>query len=215
MSTAEQMVQLISLWALVSEVRLTDEEDSILWKWTNNGLYSAKTAYAAQHFGSYCSFDCLAIWKAKTEGKHRFFAWLMIQRKLLTADKLLTRNWPCNSTCTLCDQEPETGDHVLLHCGFAQEVWVLAAHWTEGFIRVPNQNLSLAIWWNGELARLSSEDRLRCAAYLIYAAWNLWKERNRRIFDGVLSTPSRVLQLIKDEMAQRESACGQVQHVVF
>jgi hypothetical protein len=51
----------------------------------------------------------MAIWKAKTEGKDRFFAWLLVQRKILTADKLLARNWPCNPMCPLCDQEDETG----------------------------------------------------------------------------------------------------------
>jgi hypothetical protein len=37
-------------------------------------------------------FDALAIWKAKYESKHRFFAWLLVQRKIITADKLLVRN---------------------------------------------------------------------------------------------------------------------------
>jgi hypothetical protein len=29
------------------------------------------------------------IWKDHAEGKHKFFAWLLVQRKILTADKLL------------------------------------------------------------------------------------------------------------------------------
>jgi hypothetical protein len=31
----------------------------------------------------------MAIWKAQAEGKHRFFAWLLLQEKILTEDKLL------------------------------------------------------------------------------------------------------------------------------
>jgi hypothetical protein len=48
------------------------------------------------------------------EGKHRVFAWLLVQNKLLTADKLLARNWPCNPICPLCDQVEETAAHICL-----------------------------------------------------------------------------------------------------
>jgi hypothetical protein len=42
---------------------------------------------------------------------------------------------------------------------------------------------------------------------MIYTTWNIWKERNRRIFDGKSATTSRVVQLIKDEMSVRAAAC--------
>jgi hypothetical protein len=40
---------------------------------------------------------------------------------------------------------------------------------------------------------------------MTYTAWDIWKERNRRNFDGVFSTSRRMLQLIKDEMALRNT----------
>jgi hypothetical protein len=43
---------------------------------------------------------------------------------------------------------------------------------------------------------------------LIYAVWNLWKERNRRIFDHRSASPSAVLTLIKEEISLRRLACG-------
>jgi hypothetical protein len=85
-------------------------------------MYTAKSAYKVQLYGSFCSFDSMAIWKAKTEGKHRFFAWLLVQRKILTADKLIARQWPCNPVCQMCDQDLESADHLCLHCVIAQEV---------------------------------------------------------------------------------------------
>jgi hypothetical protein len=92
MTTANEMTELVLLWVLVSEVRLTDNEDTIRWKWTASGQYSSRFACKAQLLGYYCMFDALAIWKAKYESKHRFFAWLLVQRKIITADKLLVRN---------------------------------------------------------------------------------------------------------------------------
>lgn len=122
MSTAEEMAELIFLRGLLDQVILTEREDEIRWKWTAAGSYSAKSAYQAQFAGSYCTFDNKSIWSAKVDDKHRFFAWLLIQCKLLTADKLSKCNCPCNPVCQLCDQELETAEHMILRCVFAQEV---------------------------------------------------------------------------------------------
>jgi hypothetical protein len=113
-------------------VQLSEQEDTITWKWTKHGQYTAKSAYAAQLAGSFCLFDSMAIWRAKVEGKHRFFAWLMVQRKILTADKLLARNWPCDPICQLCDHELESAEHLCLQCVYAQQVWLLVTQWTDG-----------------------------------------------------------------------------------
>jgi hypothetical protein len=50
---------------------------------------------------------------------------------------------------------------------------------------------------------------VRRATIMIYTAWNIWKERNRRVFEQKNALPRSILQQIKDEMATREIACGQ------
>lgn len=49
-------------------------------------------------------------------------------------------------------------------------------------------------WWNSLISGFSKEE-----GQLLYTAWHLWLERNRRIFDGVFAMPMRVLALIKQE----------------
>jgi hypothetical protein len=154
----------------------------ITWKWTAHGLYTAKSAYAAQLAGSYCTFDSMAIWRAKTEGKHRFFAWLLVQYKILTADKLLARGWPCQPNCSLCDQEEETAEHLCLPCVFAQEVWMLVSQWTGGLISIPDRAISSIDWWNSSMCQVLGKIKSKRASIIIYTCWSLWKERNRRIF---------------------------------
>jgi hypothetical protein len=69
-------------------------------------------------------------------------------------------------------------------------------------------NIDLEDWWNVSLQGCTKEDKRWVAALLMYTAWNIWKEPNRRTFDGQLAPPSRVLALIKEEMTMRFRACG-------
>ena len=45
MSTVEEMAQFVLLWDLVQGVLLSDEEDRIIWKFTADGQYTAKSVY--------------------------------------------------------------------------------------------------------------------------------------------------------------------------
>jgi hypothetical protein len=91
MNSVEQMAEFVFLWDKVQAVHLTNVSDSIHWRWTSSGTCSSKSAYKIQFQGSYCSFSS-AIWSASVEGKHKFFAWLMVQNKILTADNLVLRS---------------------------------------------------------------------------------------------------------------------------
>jgi hypothetical protein len=112
------------------------------------------------------------------EGKHRGFAWLLVQSKILTVDRLLARNWPCSPLCALCDQILETAEHLVLHCVVAREVWLLVSHWVQGLVTMPPPDITIEEWWNASLQGRSKEEKRWVSFLLMYTAWNLWKERN-------------------------------------
>ena len=66
--------------------------------------------------------DLAKVWKLKTEGKIRFFMWLLLQNRIWTADRLNKRGWPHDDACCLCDQTMETAFHLTFEFPFAQEV---------------------------------------------------------------------------------------------
>jgi len=208
MQTVSEMANFVELWDHVQSIQLSDHRDQISWIWTTNGEYNAKSAYLAQFNGTYSTFTGEHIWKAEAEGKHKFFAWLLVQSKLLMADNLILRSWPCNPVCALCDQEPETASHLILHCSFARQVWDRLARWTGDLISLPDQGLQVMEWWESELAHLPRKIRRQKAAIMIYAAWNIWKARNHRVFDNKDATPADVMQELKLEMNWRRLACG-------
>jgi hypothetical protein len=70
-----------------------------------------------------------------------------------------------------------------------------------------------ARYLNGELVepfttRSSKEAQAEGSLAIDYTAWNIWKERNMRVFKGLASLPHRILSIIKEEIRLRYLACG-------
>ncbi|KAK1652343.1 hypothetical protein QYE76_070148 [Lolium multiflorum] len=128
--TVDHMEQYIRLWELVSNVNLTPgTDDSVVWTLTLNGCYSAKSAYKAQFMAALpCPFGNI-VWKTWAPPKCRFFAWLAVQNRLWTADRLAKRGWPHPTTCQLCRCCPETARHLLFESRFSKRIWMAAASW--------------------------------------------------------------------------------------
>jgi hypothetical protein len=63
----------------------------------------------------------------------------------------------------------------------------------------------MAKWWE-EASKVPKQDRKRFNGILIYIVWNLWKERNRRIFENTHMTAQQVASLAKEDIMQRRRA---------
>jgi len=64
----------------------------------------------------------------------------------------------------------------------------------------------IAKWWEEAASKVPMQDRRRFNGILIYIVWNLWKERNRRIFENEHKTVQQVASLTKEDIMQRCSA---------
>jgi hypothetical protein len=109
----------------------------ILRKWTSNGKYSVSSAYECQFLGSIINFPSIDAWKARTKQKCKFFSCLVLHSRVLTADNMLKRNWPCNQSCSFCLCMDETTPHLLTSCNYTEAVWNLIATRLQQFYVCP------------------------------------------------------------------------------
>jgi hypothetical protein len=116
--------ELITLWAAVHGVqRHADRRDCFKWPWTASGQYSAKSTYNMIHQGGIRSELHKAIWKSKATPKSKLFMWLASMHRIWTSDRRLRFGLQATQdACSLCLQELETAEHLLVQCSFSREV---------------------------------------------------------------------------------------------
>jgi len=181
-STTEALHQFVALWDSLQHLQLTDSEDTITWRLTANGIYSAASAYDVQFIGSFADERWNKVWHMKVENKCRFFMWLLLQCKLPTADRIIRRGGTADAICKLCHCTQETTLHMVGNCSYAQEVWRLLAQ-RASFTFLPRY-LPLSTvqdWWE-QLTTAAGLDPVHLLQVLTYATWNIWKERCRRVY---------------------------------
>lgn len=178
-----------------------DMPDTVTWRWTSDGVYSATSAYAMQFEGSSrCLFHKL-IWNTEAPLKCRIFAWLAILGKCHTADCLMKKGWPHNSACVLCLSEPETALHLLGTCPVTIKIWkrLISVTGLPSSLAPSPTMTSLQDWLQNTKQAQPKTTRKHWASLVHLAWWMIWKERNSRVFQNTATSISRIHSNILDE----------------
>jgi hypothetical protein len=191
----------LQLWDLTSTISLTaGQGDKAIWRCTLDGKFSVSSAYEL-FFIANTRFACAKpIWKSKDPMKCRLFMWLAVHMRCLTADNLQRRNWPHNPTCALCRVANEDCTHLFLHCRYTQQVWHRFRAWTKASFPIPDDDFHTEEWWIEARKVVPKAIRRDFDTISILLHWQVWKERNARIFQNEFSTVGRVLELIIEEI---------------
>jgi len=192
---------------LIDDVQLSQEPDTFTWRLTADRSYSAASAYGAMFLGSSPVLGAKQIWKTPAPPKVRFFFWLTMHGRCWTGDRRFRHGLQPSNDCIMCDQEPETMDHILIGCSFSREVWHIwfARIW----LQVPSADDGEAAleWWLRSRKTVQKSLRRGFDSLIFLVGWMLWKERNSRTFNAVASTPG-LLVLAMQEEAERWCSAG-------
>ena len=201
-NSALQISQFVTLWEKVRSTHLDPNlQDQITWRFCASGEYSARSAYLTQFLGSIPTDHDKLIWCTWAPPKCKFFAWLAFQNRLWTSDRLQKRGCPNQQVCPLCHSADESANHLLAHCRYSLRIWNAIRTWTGG--NLPSTSLwgnlrSTHHWWR-VIGNTPSLPAKAVRTLTILVAWEIWKERNARIFDRRLSTAEALITKIKDE----------------
>jgi hypothetical protein len=200
----DHIVQFSKLWEMLQDVQMdNDTTDEISWKLSNDECYSAKSAYNMQFEGHIISHMPSLVWKPWAPPKCKIFAWLILQNRVWTADRLQKRGWPNCGLCKLCNQVQESADHLLFKCRFTVRIWTALKTWLGLHDVEPTDWQSLRTvkdWWIHGIHKRGN-NRKAMASLAMLVSWEIWKERNARVFRNTSITSIMLVAKIKDEAA--------------
>jgi len=130
--------------------------------------------------------------------------WLVYHKKILTWDNIRKRGVMGPSRCRLCEEKEETMEHILNSCSYTTWLWDSFStifHQTDRDMRSITNTL---IKWRGNY--LENEYlNLAWALTPSFIIWNVWKERNKRIFKNEKVIPLRLFDPILKQLKETVS----------
>ena len=131
--TVQVILKYLRIWDLTRGIQLQDNQnDRICWLWTSGKVFSTSSAYRSFFIGQHPIEGAKILQKARAPPKCKFFIWLVLHDRCWTADRHKQHGLQDEDTCALCNQAPETIEHLLLVCPFSREVWFKSLrrmHW--------------------------------------------------------------------------------------
>ena len=197
----QHLFECVDHWSMIQNFSFDASlEDSIVWNLTPHGEYTAKSAYRAQFFGAPPSDMGRLVWKVwAPQIKTKLSTWLALQNCLWMDDRLAHRGWPNCGLCPLCKAALDTVDHLLHHCRFSLRVWSLLRGWLGLNLDQSNwRTLSLKAWWQ-QMSGDGANSHKALASLVMLTSWEIWNERNTRVFRNKHASSQGILSKIKHE----------------
>nr|CCA65974.1 hypothetical protein [Beta vulgaris subsp. vulgaris] len=161
-------------------------EDKLAWTHDKSGKFSTKSFNAElDKLLPHVHQDAVkGVWRGLVPHRIEIFVWSAMIGKINTRHKLATYGIiPVeDSSCPMCNSTPETSDHLLLHCLFAQRIWTWWLDlWSIKWVFPMSLRMAFDQW---QSTNKSPFFKKIWASIFFIVVWSVWKERNDRIFNN-------------------------------
>jgi hypothetical protein len=196
--------ELLRLEILLNGLQLNDTPDDITWTFGEKNYYTSKSAYLLQFIGAVNTDYRKIIWKGWAPARCKFFIWTLMLDKVLTADKLLLRHMENEYFCPLCRRSLETTSHLFIECPFSMKMWSFVANQlNQDALRPENWQFAhhnFQNWYRSLVGQQTKERRKTTLTLANLVCWEIWKERNRRIFEKKERTATAMIANTVEEI---------------
>ncbi|WVZ61782.1 hypothetical protein U9M48_011599, partial [Paspalum notatum var. saurae] len=192
--TVQAGQELQEVLGILQNVHLSDEPDvrECFAATADNKLQSGMVYQVLRGGGAVTDEGAGFIWKCRAPPRVQFFGWLALRGRLQCRANLVVKGVVPDDVCVACRDEVETSTHILFQCRFAVQFWSLLHIGTPA--SSPRALLHL-------LRRPHDIPALHFNTFALLCCWNIWKRRNKIIFEGVPATMSQFLGSVRAEAA--------------
>ncbi|WVZ96580.1 hypothetical protein U9M48_042197 [Paspalum notatum var. saurae] len=195
--TVTVIAEYLRVWQRLEGLHLREDvEDRVIWRWSGSGQYCARSAYRALYLGFVPFLGSELIWRSWMPLRVKIFIWLAFRRRHWTANRHRRHGLDARELCWLCDQEPETCDHLLFRCQFARAVWARVLDKVGLHLPRVAGCSGLLDWWRRFRGCWPATVRKGADTLFGLVCWSLWKQRNACCFRGEQASTAAVLKAI-------------------
>ncbi|CAN0825732.1 hypothetical protein LINGRAHAP2_LOCUS482 [Linum grandiflorum] len=151
-------------------------------------------------------FPHRCIWMIEVPTKVQCFMWLLFYGRILTLDNLQRRGLIAPNWCVLCRRNAESVSHIFLSCSFAKRIWRWFSLMLSIFGPFHYQMHHVITGWN--FMNCASEFTPVKRVFLHSLCWNIWLERNNRVFRDVDNSEFQVARKIAFAVGSWLKAAG-------
>ena len=142
------------------------------------------------------------VWLRQGTPKHSFLSWLLLLNRCPTRDRLLSWGLATDPSCLLCNNAPESRDHLFFTCSYSWHIWSTIAR---------RSRFSPSASWDQTIADLQLTHRSRHQRYLSILCWQcsmymIWSERNNRLHRQIFKPPEAIISSIEATIRAKISA---------
>lgn len=173
--TVQVLLEYLQVWEKLGDVQIVQRPDKVRWRWSHDKNFSNSSAYRSLFIGQHPIAGAKLLCKTRAPAKCKFFTWLLLHDRCWTANRRKRNNLKDDDSCTLCNQQPETIDHLLINCPFSREVWFQGFQKLGWHLHAPGIDAGfLADWWPGAPKRVPKVDRKSFDSLVILVCWLLF-----------------------------------------
>ncbi|XP_030478052.1 uncharacterized protein LOC115695099 [Cannabis sativa] len=184
----------ISLMRLKEQFKIALNGNLVLQKYTVDYGYKLLNPVQEKVFWN------KQIWGRLNTPKHSFVAWLAIQHRLKTRDRLCKMGIFADHGCLLCKEQPETSMHLFFECAVSRKCLQQVKEWLQW--KPQSVSLSGLIRWLGR-SKMSNFRKLVIAAPVASLIYHIWKMRNLSYWDDETQDDMRMCKELKAGVTQR------------
>lgn len=189
----------------ISSVQLRPGHDTATWSvhGTPTTFFSAKNVFDAIRTQRPSKDWATLIWHKAVIPRYATTAWLFTLNRNSTFDRIAAWSPDAETVCLLCGDSSESRDHLFFSCPYSYAVWnsVMSRFNINAW---PSTWLEVLNW----LLHFQGNNAQKTAILQGWQAtiYELWRERNRRLHDGLTWPHYRVFKFILSALREKCSA---------
>ncbi|KAL2944091.1 LINE-1 retrotransposable element ORF2 protein [Bienertia sinuspersici] len=167
--------------------------------------FSVKKVYMALSEENSKVFWHRNVWGRLAIPKHKFCAWLAVQERLKTKDRLEKIGVVSDTGCVLCQEASETWSHLFFQCKYSKQLIQEISQWLGA--RPTATNIPRMYRWINRRATASKFQKEVWNAAINASIYHIWQQRNKKIWKDQGLEWDQVVKQIKALIIMRINGC--------